>query len=89
MNARATCRSPSSLEQRKSAAPRAAGQPCRAAVRAHLLVTGVGAALVFFLVKRRSFVGRELQDMVWLRHRRGRADPPRSAARERFLLGGA
>lgn len=53
-----------------------------------LLVTGVGTALVFFLVNT-VLVGRELQDMVWLRHRRFRGDPPPTSAAERFLLGGA
>jgi len=33
-----------------------------------LLVTGVGPPLVFFLVNA-VLLGRELQDMVWLRHR--------------------
>jgi len=53
-----------------------------------LLVTGVGAALVFFLVNA-VLVGRDLQDMVWLRHRRGKADPAPVGRAERFLLGGA
>ena len=34
-------------------------------------------------------VGRELQDMVWLRHRRHAADPAPVARGERWLLGGA
>ena len=53
-----------------------------------LLVTGVGAALVFFLVNA-VLVGRELQDMVWLRHRRSKADPAPLGRAERFLLGSA
>jgi CysZ protein len=51
-----------------------------------LLVTGVGAALVFFLVNA-VLVGRDLQDMVWLRHRRGKADPAPVGRAERFVLG--
>lgn len=53
-----------------------------------LLVTGVGTALLFWLVNA-VLVGRELQDMVWLRHRRGAADPAPVARGERWLLGGA
>lgn len=53
-----------------------------------LLVTGVGAALVFFLVNA-VLVGRDLQDMVWLRHRRDEADPAPVGRAERFLLGSA
>lgn len=52
-----------------------------------LLATGVGAALVFWLVNA-VLVGRELQDMVWLRHRRHAADPAPITRSERFLLGG-
>src|SRR6187399_2670843 len=40
-----------------------------------LLVTGIGTALLFFAVNT-ALVGRELEDMVWLRHRRNAADPP-------------
>ena len=53
-----------------------------------LLVTGVGAALLFWLVNA-VLVGRELQDMVWLRHRRFRGDLAPTGRVERFLLGGA
>jgi uncharacterized protein involved in cysteine biosynthesis len=53
-----------------------------------LLVTGVGAALLFWLVNA-VLIGRELQDMVWLRHRRFRGDPAPTHRIERFLLGGA
>jgi CysZ protein len=53
-----------------------------------LLFTGVGPALVFFLVNA-VLVGRELEDMVWLRHRRGPADPAPVGRGERALLGGA
>ncbi len=53
-----------------------------------LLVTGVGTALLFFAVNT-VLVGRELQDMVWLRHRQGAADPAPVGRGERYLLGGA
>lgn len=53
-----------------------------------LLVTGIGTALVFFLVNT-VLVGRELEDMVWLRHRRSAADPAPVRRGERVLLGGA
>ncbi|HYD23227.1 MAG TPA: EI24 domain-containing protein [Croceibacterium sp.] len=53
-----------------------------------LLVTGVGTALLFWLVNA-VLVGRELQQMVWLRHRRDAADPAPVGRAERFLLGGA
>ena len=52
-----------------------------------LLFTGVGTALLFWLVNA-LLVGRELQDMVWLRHRRSAADPSPVGRGERFLLGG-
>ena len=52
-----------------------------------LLVTGVGTALLFWLVNA-WLLGRELQDMVWLRHRPGPdADAP-LAALTRLALGG-
>jgi len=53
-----------------------------------LLVTGVGAALLFWAANA-VLVGRELQDMVWLRHRQGKADPAPVGRGERWLLGGA
>lgn len=53
-----------------------------------LLVTGIGAALVLFLVNA-VLVGRNLQDMVWLRHRQGKDDPAPLGRAERFLLGSA
>ncbi len=53
-----------------------------------LLVTGVGPALLFWLVNA-VLVGRELQDMVWLRHRKNAADRAPGAKVQRFLLGGA
>lgn len=53
-----------------------------------LLLTGVGTALLFWAVNA-VLIGRELQDMVWLRHRRGSADPAPMTGGQRFLLGGA
>lgn len=53
-----------------------------------LLVTGIGTALLFWLVNA-VLLGRELQDMVWLRHRRDAADPAPVGGVERILLGGA
>lgn len=53
-----------------------------------LLFTGVGAALLFWAVNA-ALVGRELQDMVWLRHRRSKAETAPVGRGERFLLGGA
>ncbi len=50
-----------------------------------LIFTGIGPAIVFWLVNA-VLLGRELQDMVWLRHRE--ADTPPLAKRQRFLLGG-
>ncbi len=51
-----------------------------------LLVTGFGTALVFFLANA-VLLGRELTDMVWLRHRHaGAASPPVGGA-TRFGLG--
>ncbi|MDE2595478.1 MAG: EI24 domain-containing protein [Sphingomonadales bacterium] len=52
-----------------------------------LLITGVGTALVFWAVNA-LLLGRELTDMVWLRHRHAAdALPPISRA-ERLMLGG-
>ncbi len=53
-----------------------------------LLVTGVGTFVVFWFVNA-LLVGRELQDMVWLRHQGSAADGPPVSKGERFLLGGA
>ncbi|HEY6817192.1 MAG TPA: EI24 domain-containing protein [Croceibacterium sp.] len=53
-----------------------------------LLVTGVGTALLFFVVNT-ALVGRELEDMVWLRHRKDAADRAPVGRGERLLLGGA
>jgi len=51
-----------------------------------LLVTGVGAPLVFIAVNA-VLLGRELQDMVWLRHRPSPDSPAPLSAFERFTLG--
>jgi uncharacterized protein involved in cysteine biosynthesis len=52
-----------------------------------LLVTGIGTALLFWAVNA-WLLGRELQDMTWLRHRLyGQTRPPIDAA-TRFVLGG-
>jgi CysZ protein len=53
-----------------------------------LLFTGIGPALLFWGVNA-ALVGRELQDMVWLRHRQDKTDPAPVGRAERFLLGGA
>ena len=52
-----------------------------------LLVTGIGAPLVFWLVNS-VLLGRELMDMVWLRHRPTRQSPLPLRKGERFILGG-
>jgi uncharacterized protein involved in cysteine biosynthesis len=52
-----------------------------------LLVTGVGTALLFWAVNA-WLLGRELMDMVWLRHRSGSDDAPPLDALTRFALGG-
>jgi len=53
-----------------------------------LLVTGVGTAILFWIVNA-VLIGRELSDMVWLRHRHaGGAQSPITRS-ERFMLGGA
>ena len=57
-------------------------------VAAALLFTAIGPALVFFVVNA-WLLGRELQDMVWVRHRRGRDDASPVTRAERFVLGGA
>jgi len=53
-----------------------------------LLFTAIGPAIVFWAVNA-WLLGRELQDMVWLRHRGSPADPPPLSGPTRFLLGGA
>ncbi len=52
-----------------------------------LLVTGFGAPLVFIAVNA-VLLGRELQDMVWLRHSTSPQEPPPLGALERLALGG-
>ena len=56
-------------------------------VAAALLVTGVGTALVFWFVNA-VLLGRELQDMVWLRHRHDVHEVAPIGALTRFALGG-
>lgn len=53
-----------------------------------LLFTAIGPALVFWAVNA-WLLGRELTDMVWLRHRPTADAPPPVGKAERFLLGGA
>ena len=53
-----------------------------------LLVTGIGAPLVFYLVNA-VLLGRELQDMVWLRHRPTANAPAPLTRGGRLMLGGA
>ena len=53
-----------------------------------LLVTGIGTALLFWAVNA-FLLGHELQDMVWLRHRRDTAEIAPLGQGRRFLLGGA
>lgn len=52
-----------------------------------LLVTGIGTALLFWAVNG-WLLGRELQDMVWLRHRQDRHEIAPMGGGQRFLLGG-
>lgn len=52
-----------------------------------LLVTGVGTALWFWAVNA-WLLGRELQDMVWLRHRHEREAAAPLSGLTRFALGG-
>ena len=53
-----------------------------------LLVTGIGTALLFWAVNA-FLLGRELQDMVWLRHRANASETAPLGQGSRFLLGGA
>jgi len=53
-----------------------------------LLFTGIGTAALFWLVNA-VLLGRELQDMVWLRHQGTPDQACPVSAGERFLLGGA
>ncbi|ANY19070.1 CysZ-like protein [Tsuneonella dongtanensis] len=52
-----------------------------------LLVTGVGTAILFWAVNA-WLLGRELMDMVWLRHRTSPEDAPPLSGLTRFALGG-
>lgn len=53
-----------------------------------LLFTGVGTFAVFWIVNA-VLLGRELQDMVWLRHQQTKNDSAPVAGSQRFMLGGA
>jgi CysZ protein len=52
-----------------------------------LLVTGVGTALLFWFANG-WLLGRELTEMVWLRHQQGTADAMPVSGLQRFALGG-
>lgn len=52
-----------------------------------LMFTGVGTFAVFWLVNA-VLLGRELQDMVWLRHRQGVQQAPPIGRGQRFVMGG-
>ncbi|MCB2066924.1 MAG: EI24 domain-containing protein [Erythrobacter sp.] len=52
-----------------------------------LLVTGLGTFVVFWLVNA-VLLGRELQDMVWMRHRHAPQATPPVGRMQRFALGG-
>ena len=52
-----------------------------------LLVTGVGTALVLWAANA-WLLGRELTEMVWLRHRQNRAELAPVSGLTRFVLGG-
>ncbi|MGE3690642.1 MAG: EI24 domain-containing protein [Novosphingobium sp.] len=52
-----------------------------------LLITGIGPALVFWLVNA-VLLGRELTDMVWARHRHARGALAPVSRFERIVLGG-
>lgn len=51
-----------------------------------LLITGIGTALLFWLVNA-FLLGRELQDMVWLRHRHVAGQHSPIGKGQRFALG--
>ena len=51
-----------------------------------LLATGIGTAILFLLVNG-WLLGRELQDMVWMRHRRDKGEAAPIPAITRFILG--
>ena len=52
-----------------------------------LLITGIGPAIVFWLVNA-VLLGRELTDMVWQRHRSGKEATLPLSRPERWILGG-
>ena len=52
-----------------------------------LAFTGIGTALVFWAVNA-WLLGRELQDMVWLRHAHAAGDQPPVSGLSRLALGG-
>jgi CysZ protein len=52
-----------------------------------LMVTGVGAPVVFWAVNA-VLLGRELTELVWARHAAGRDDAPPLTRTEQFALGG-
>ncbi len=52
-----------------------------------LLATGIGTAILFWAVNA-WLLGRELQDMVWLRHRAAEDEGQPLGAATRFALGG-
>lgn len=52
-----------------------------------LLATGIGTALLFWFVNA-WLLGRELTEMVWLRHRTGLKAPSPVSPLSRFALGG-
>ncbi len=52
-----------------------------------LLFTAIGPAIVFWIVNA-VLVGRELQDLVWLRHRQATDELHPLGRFDRFLLGG-
>lgn len=53
-----------------------------------MIVTAIGPAVIFWAANG-WLLGRELQDMVWLRHRQSANDPAPLGKLERFALGGA
>lgn len=53
-----------------------------------LLFTGIGTAAVFWIVNA-VLIGRELQDMVWLKQSQGKVEAAPMDRIQRFLLGGA
>lgn len=53
-----------------------------------LIPTGIGPAILFWAVNA-VLLGRELQDMVWLRHRPSANAPVPFSRPERLILGGA